>query len=153
MYAKPLGILAMAAAVLMLAVGCGGPSGVVTATANATVLTGAATVGGKSATILTDSKGVTLYYFTPDKGGKVTCTGGCLAIWPPLLLPSGTAQPTAGSGVTGSLTTVANPDGKETQVVYNNWPLYYYVKDAKPGDVAGQNLGNKWFVVPPDLAP
>jgi predicted lipoprotein with Yx(FWY)xxD motif len=48
---------------------------------------------------------------------------------------------------------VANPDGKGTQVVYNNWPLYYYVKDAKPGDVAGQNLGNKWFVVPPDLAP
>lgn len=152
MYTRPLGALAVAAAVLVLSVSCGA-SGVAPTTPNANVLTGTATVGGKPTTILTDSKGVTLYYFTPDRGGKVTCTGGCLAIWPPLLLPSGTTQPTAGSGVTGSLTTVANPDGKGTQVVYNNWPLYYYVKDAKPGDVAGQNLGNMWFVVPPDLAP
>jgi predicted lipoprotein with Yx(FWY)xxD motif len=36
--------------------------------------------------------------------------------------------------------------------MYNNWPLYYYAKDKNPGDTTGQNVGQKWFVVPPDLA-
>jgi predicted lipoprotein with Yx(FWY)xxD motif len=110
-------------------------------------------VAGKSETILVDNKGMTLYYFTPDKGGKVTCTGPCLGVWPPLLVPAGMTKPAADKTVKGTLTTVANPDGKGTQVVYNNWPLYYYAKDKSPGDTTGQNVGGKWFVVPPDLAP
>jgi predicted lipoprotein with Yx(FWY)xxD motif len=109
-------------------------------------------VDGKSQTILVDAAGLTLYYFTPDKGGKVTCTAGCLAVWPPLLLPSGVTTPTGGTGVTGTLATIANPDGKGTQIMYNNWPLYFYAKDKSPGDTTGQNVNQKWFVVPPDLA-
>ena len=147
MFTRSLGLVAAAATVPMLALSCGGESG--SPTPAATVLTSTVSVGGASKTILTDSKGMTLYYFTPDKGGKVTCTGGCLAVWPPLL----STAPTAGSGVTGTLTTIANPDGKGTQVVYNSWPLYYYVKDTKPGDVTGENVGGKWFVVPPDITP
>jgi hypothetical protein len=27
------------------------------------------------------------------------------------------------------------------------------VKDKAPGDVTGQNVAQKWFVVPPDLKP
>ena len=146
MFGRSVGFAAIAATALAMA--CGGDSGGSTAP-KATVLTATATVAGASKTILTDSKGMTLYYFTPDKGGKVTCTGGCLAVWPALISDS----PTAGSGVTGTLTTVANPDGKGLQVVYNSWPLYYYVKDTKPGDTTGENVGAKWFVVPPDLAP
>jgi predicted lipoprotein with Yx(FWY)xxD motif len=144
MFAKVFGIAAVAATMLA----CGGDTGGST-TPPATVLSATATVGGTSKTILTDNKGMTLYLFTPDKGGKVTCTGGCLAVWPALISNS----PTAGAGVTGTLTTVANPDGKGQQVVYNGWPLYYYVKDTKPGDVTGQNVGAKWFVVPPDITP
>ncbi len=153
---RSFGSSAFAAAVLTIAVGCGGGGGgsaTTSPTPAALVVTASVTVDGKATTILTDSKGMTLYYFTPDKGGQVTCKGGCLAVWPPLLLPAGATTPTGGQGVTGSLTTIANPDGKGTQVMYNSWPLYYYVKDTKPGDATGQNVGGKWFVVPPDLAP
>jgi predicted lipoprotein with Yx(FWY)xxD motif len=116
------------------------------------VATASVTVGGAPTTILVDAKGMTLYHFTTDKGGKVTCTAGCLAVWPRLLLPADQTKPTGGSGVTVSLTTIANPDGKGTQVLYNNWPLYYFAKDKNPGDVTGQNVAGKWFVVPPNLA-
>jgi predicted lipoprotein with Yx(FWY)xxD motif len=145
---------ALVALTAMAVVACGGTGGSATAspTPAATVMTATATVDGASKTILVDSKGMTLYYFTPDKGGKVTCKGACLAAWPALLLPAGTTQPSAGAGVTGTLATVANDEAKGTQVLYNNWPLYYYIKDKKPGDTTGQNVGGKWFVVPPDLA-
>src|SRR2546421_8238597 len=32
--------------------------------------------------ILTDSAGVTLYFFTNDPNGTTTCTGGCATAWP-----------------------------------------------------------------------
>src|SRR5437588_5208017 len=114
----------------------------------AVVKTATATVAGKSETILTDAKGMTLYYYTPDKGGKVTCTGGCAAAWPPLLLPPGTTKPTA-TGLTGTLGTVSGPTGG-MQVTYNGWPLYGWIKDKAPGDTTGQGVGGNWFVVTPD---
>jgi predicted lipoprotein with Yx(FWY)xxD motif len=113
-----------------------------------------ATVDGKSETILVDGeKGMTLYLFTPDKGaGKVTCTGGCLAVWPPLEAADGSTKPTAGPGVSGTLATIMDPNNKP-QLTYNGWPLYFYVQDKNPGDTKGQNVGQKWFVVTPDQAP
>ena len=37
---------------------------------------------------------------------------------------------------------------------YNGMPLYYWVKDLKPGDTTGQNVGKVWFIVnPSDKAP
>lgn len=156
------GLAVLVGALVALTVGCGGSSGspaasqptaAPTATPAPTVVTASVSVGGTMKTILTDSKGMTLYYYTPDKGGKVTCTAGCLAAWPALLLASDVTKPVGGPGVTGTLTTIANPDGKGTQVMYDNWPLYYFVKDKNPGDVTGENVGGKWFVVEPALAP
>ena len=112
-----------------------------------------AMVAGKSMTILVDaSKGMTLYWFTPDKAGQPTCTAGCLAVWPPLEMSDTTTKPTGDSGVTGKLATVTDPNGK-AQVTYNGWPLYFYAKDKAAGDTTGQSVGQKWFVVTPDLAP
>jgi predicted lipoprotein with Yx(FWY)xxD motif len=35
-------------------------------------------------------------------------------------------------------------------VIYDGVPLYYYVKDAKPGDVTGEGVQNiTWHVVKP----
>ena len=31
--------------------------------------------------------------------------------------------------------------------------LGFYAKDKAPGDTTGQNVGQKWFVVTPDLTP
>src|SRR5690348_11689843 len=42
-----------------------------------TVNVATATVPGKRERILTDAKGMALYYFTPDTPTKAACTGGC----------------------------------------------------------------------------
>lgn len=147
----------------LLAVACGGSSGgsssatstpapSASTAAAATVKLAPKTVAGKSESILVDSKGMTLYLFTADKGGTVSCTSTCAQNWPPLTLASGVSSPTADKTVTGKLATVPNPGGG-TQVTYNGWPLYYFFKDKDTADTYGQGVGGKWFVVTPDVAP
>ena len=112
-----------------------------------------AAVAGKPETVITNAAGFTLYYYLPDKGaGKVTCVAACLQAWPPLLLPNGVTAPTGAAGVTGTLGTVANPNGGQ-QVTYNGWPVYLWTKDTAPGMTTGQNVGRKWFVVTPAVPP
>ncbi len=105
----------------------------------------AASVSGVGS-VLVDSKGFTLYYLKTDAGGNSTCMGKCAAAWPPLLLPAGASSPTGGAGVTGQLGTIRRPDGT-TQVTYDGWPLYGFVKD-QPGQATGQGVAN-FFVVTP----
>ena len=101
-------------------------------------------------TILVEASGRTLYLFTNDESNKSNCSGGCAVAWPPVLTVS---TPTAGEGVTAAkVGTITREDGY-TQVTYNGSPLYYFAADDKPGDTKGQNVGNVWFVVPPDLKP
>lgn len=109
------------------------------------VKAGTITVGGKQETVLADAKGLTLYYFTPDKGGRVTCTGGCAQAWPPLEVSSA-ATPAVPGGLSGTLGTVQSPDGR-LQLTFNGWPLYTYAGDAAPGDANGRGLNGKWFEI------
>jgi predicted lipoprotein with Yx(FWY)xxD motif len=154
---RPSFLLTFAASALLLAA-CGGSSSsgaastpAPTPTPNPVLKTATATVAGQSETILVGENGMTLYYYTPDKGtGQATCTGQCLALWPPLLMPSGVTKPAGEKGVTGTLGTVTSPAGG-MQVTYNGWPLYFWTKDKAPGDTTGQNVAGKWFVVPPDV--
>jgi predicted lipoprotein with Yx(FWY)xxD motif len=98
-------------------------------------------------TILVDGKGMTLYLFQKDKGGKSSCDGACATAWPPLLT-TGKAMP--GSGVKASLLGTTQRSDGSTQVTYNNWPLYYFINDKAPGDTAGQNVdafGAEWYVL------
>ena len=81
---------------------------------------------------------MTLYTYSGDSAGTSACTGGCASAWPPLTVPTG-QQPTAGSGVTGTLTTLARADGT-TQVADDGLPLYYWQGDTKPGDVTGDGV-------------
>jgi predicted lipoprotein with Yx(FWY)xxD motif len=145
------------ALVVAVAAACGGSSSS-TSTASTPaptptplVSTATATVAGKSETILVDGKGMTLYYYLPDKGGQVTCTGQCAVAWPPLMVPSGQSKPT-GTGLSGTLASVTSPAGGQ-QVTYHTWPLYGWQKDQKPGDTTGQGVGGKWFVATPDVQP
>jgi predicted lipoprotein with Yx(FWY)xxD motif len=93
---------------------------------------------------LADDQGRTLYLYTKDTPNTSNCYDKCEAAWPPLFTV-GAAQ--AGDGVEGTLLgTTPRKDGS-TQVTYNGWPLYYFVKDQKPGDVTGQNVGGVWFVI------
>ena len=152
-------ILGVLVPLLVAACGGAGSSSATTSsqapssTAPPVVKTAVATLDGKPQSIVVDAaKGMTLYYFLPDKGaGKVACTGGCLAVWPPMELADGSAPP-AGTGLKGTLGTITNPNGKR-QLTYNGWPLYWYAKDKAPGDTTGNNVGQKWFVATPDMAP
>ncbi|MDT0169420.1 hypothetical protein [Pseudarthrobacter sp. BRE9] len=108
------------------------------------------TASSSAGSIVVDSKGMSLYFFTKDTkdSGTSACTGNCLVQWPPLTTTSGSP---AADGVTGKLGTINTPDGKK-QVTLNGMPLYYYVKDTKPGDVLGQGVGGVWYLSDPSGA-
>ena len=97
--------------------------------------------------IVVDSKGMSLYFFTKDvkDSGTSACTGACLTAWPVFTT---TSDKPAVEGVTGTVGTIATPDGKK-QVTLNGMPLYYYAKDKAPGDITGQGVQSVWYLVSP----
>jgi predicted lipoprotein with Yx(FWY)xxD motif len=104
-------------------------------------------------TILTNAQGGTLYYFLPERGGKIVCSSSaCTTYWPPSLTAGG--NPTGGAGVTGQLRVVMRAAGD--QITYNTWPLYTFAGDKAPGQTTGQGVvgfGGKWLVATPGLQP
>lgn len=147
------------AAVLMLAA-CGSASATsTTSTAPAAtstpspapialVHTAQVSVKGTTETVLTDSKGFTLYFFTPDTTSAVACTGACATAWPPLAAISDTPTSNAPLGVTFGVVNGAN--GK--QVTCNGHPLYTFSGDKAPGTANGEDVGGVWFVATPGVA-
>ena len=92
--------------------------------------------------VVTNSSGKTLYWFAPDTSTSSKCTGSCATFWPPV-----TGPVTAGSGVTGTLSTITRPDGT-TQATYDGHPLYTYVGDTAAGQAKGNGLnisGGLWY--------
>jgi predicted lipoprotein with Yx(FWY)xxD motif len=112
---------------------------------------GSKTVAGEAAapslhqTVLTNTKGLTLYTLSGEKNGKFICTGTCLKSWPPLLVPAGTTPkgPVA-------LGTIKRPEGK-TQVTYKGAPVYTFAGDSKKGEANGEGLKDVgvWHAVTP----
>ena len=111
-------------------------------------------------TYLTDASGRSLYVFLADTaaapGGQraSTCYDACAQAWPPLLSEGEpvAADPAVREAMLG---TVERRDGA-SQVTYNGWPLYYYARDANPGDTNGQDVegfGAEWYLVSPDGNP
>jgi predicted lipoprotein with Yx(FWY)xxD motif len=99
--------------------------------------------------ILTNAKGITLYYLKSDGPNQSTCFGGCAQAWPPLLV---TGHAGLGSlHLPGKLATIARSG--TFQVTYNSWPLYTFIGDRKPGDTTGQGIAGVWFVATPGLRP
>jgi len=95
-------------------------------------------------TVLTNTAGLTLYWFAPDTSTRSACYGTCAGYWPPV-----TGTPSAGRGVTGTLGTIKRSDGT-IQITYNGRPLYTYVGDTAPGQAFGNNLnlnGGLWHEV------
>jgi predicted lipoprotein with Yx(FWY)xxD motif len=104
-------------------------------------------------TLLVDGMGHTLYVFTKDTQGKASaCTGGCAKYWPPLLVPAGTTAPTTVAGVSGAFGTISRADGS-TQLTYEGWPLYTFLKDTMPGQTNGQAVGGTWWDAVASAAP
>ena len=100
-------------------------------------------IGGVN--LLTNAKGLTLYWFVPDSPNKSVCYGDCAAYWPPV---AGNAS--AGPGVTGTIGTIKRTDGT-IQATYDGHPLYTYIGDSAPGQDGGNNInlnGGLWHDVP-----
>jgi predicted lipoprotein with Yx(FWY)xxD motif len=79
-----------------------------------------------------DAKGMTLYTFDNDTAGKSKCNGDCAAAWPPL-------RAAADAKATGDWTIVTRDDGSK-QWAYEGKPLYFWIKDKKPGDATGDGV-------------
>jgi len=94
-----------------------------------------------SAMLLTNSKGLTLYWFVPDTSTQSKCNGTCAHYWPPVKGPA-----SAMSGVKGTLGVITRSDGSK-QATWNGHPLYTYIGDTAPGMATGngKNLsGGVW---------
>lgn len=149
---------AVAVGFAIIAAACGGSTaatGPSPATAPAAappaalIKTTTVSISGAQQTVLADSRGLTLYFFMPEKESQIACTGDCSNTWRPLLLPNGTPQPTAEGSLPGQLSVVNRPDGS-VQATYDEWPLYTFVGDKRPGDVGGQGIAGQWFAVASD---
>jgi predicted lipoprotein with Yx(FWY)xxD motif len=136
-----VGAVSVAALVLFgIAVASSGGPPAAAAGTGATLKT--ARIGGVA--VLTNAKGLTLYWFAPDTPRSSACTGSCAAYWPPV-----SGDPMAGPGVTGRLGTIKRSGGTE-QATYDGHPLYTYIGDSARGQANGNKLdlnGGYWYEV------
>ena len=116
---------------------------------SAVIQTATVTVKGQSETVLTNAKGLTLYYFTPDSATQSALSRNCLRVWPPLLF-TGSGGPTSSTSLTGKLSVQMDINGN--QIEYNGHPLYTFSGDSAPRQTNGEGLYGVWFVATPDLA-
>lgn len=100
-------------------------------------------------TVLVGPTGMTLYMFTKDTADTSNCYEQCATNWPPLLVDSADAI-IPGQNLLGTLGTTERTDGT-LQVTYNGMPLYYWKDDKAIGDTTGQNVGEVWFVIQPEV--
>ena len=96
----------------------------------------------KRGSVLTDYKGMTLYYFDrADSGRKSTCDGKCAEKWIPLAA-------SANAKATGDFTVIVRSD-KSWMWAYRYRPLYTWHEDKAPGDANGIDSSNLWHVARP----
>lgn len=93
--------------------------------------------------VLTGPNGMTLYTFDKDvaDSGKSACNGPCAINWPPLAVMEG-------ERVSGEYRVIIREDGKK-QLAFKGKPLYYWIKDQKPGDKTGEGVNNLWRTAKP----
>ena len=115
---------------------------------SAVIQTATVTVKGQSETVLTNAKGLTLYYFTADSATQSALSRNCLQVWPPLLF-TGSGGPTSSTSLPGKLSVQTDVNGN--QVEYNGHPLYTFSGDTVPGQTNGEGITGMWFVAAPNL--
>lgn len=142
-------IASLAFTAIVLTAACGGATGAGSGytAPSAAAATPAPTVAVADSSLgkilIAASNKMTLYTYAKDTADTSVCYDTCATNWPPFTV---TADPVAGAGITGKLSTTTRKDGAK-QVTWNGKPLYFFNKDTKPGDTLGQNVGQVWFVV------
>lgn len=92
--------------------------------------------------VLAGNNNMTLYTYSKDVAGsgKSACNGMCATNWPPLLVDGNPA-------VSSDYSIITRDDGKK-QLAFNGMPLYFYVKDTKPGDKIGDGRSEgAWQII------
>lgn len=118
-------------------------------TISTALLGGCATMGygsGPAKTsqgMLVGPNDMTLYTFDKDVAGsgKSVCNGPCATNWPPLMASDGDKGQ-------GDYSIITRDDGKK-QWAFRGKPLYFWVKDSKPGDATGEGFNGVWRVAKP----
>jgi predicted lipoprotein with Yx(FWY)xxD motif len=93
--------------------------------------------------------GRTLYVYRGDGHDAPTCVGACARVW----LPVTGTQIGIAAGLAyqpGEFKLVARPGGGPRQLSVNGHPVYRYAGDTLAGQVKGQGVQGKWFVLDPD---
>lgn len=93
--------------------------------------------------VLTGPNGMTLYTFDRDTAGsgKSVCNGPCATNWPPLMAADA-------DKASGDFSIITRDDGSK-QWAQKGKPLYYWAKDAKPGDKTGDGFNKIWQTAKP----
>lgn len=101
-------------------------------------------INGKMVAVLTNAKGMILYYKLNDPHPASACTGACAQSWPPVLA-KGMAMITSSMTLPHKLSVYMTANGN--QVEYDGHPLYTYAGDMTPGQFAGRGMGSVWYLV------
>ena len=150
-------LMAVAAASLLTLSACGSGSSTTATPATGGGTSNAAGSAGSGlhvadtslGNVLVDASGRTVYMFSPDSSGTSTCDASCLQYWPPV------APGKAASTVTGKVASTTTTAGGKIATV-GGWPVYTFIQDQKPGDVAGEgfsDFGGVWYAVSPSGQP
>ena len=93
--------------------------------------------------VLVGPNGMTLYTFDNDVSGsgKSVCNGPCATNWPPLMA-------TSSDKASGGYSIITRDDGTMQWAVKGK-PLYYWLKDTKPGDKTGDGVNKVWHTAKP----
>lgn len=91
--------------------------------------------------VVADEKGMTLYTFKNDKKDTSACYDDCAKAWPPFMA-DGKAK------ASGAYSIIDRKDGMK-QWAKDGMPLYFFVKDTKAGDVAGDGVKGVWDAARP----
>jgi len=112
--------------------------------ANTVQLAANATFGN----ILTDTNGMSLYFFSQDSKETSVCNGPCRNAWPIFY----EADLTLDTGLEASDFGVITRSDGDKQTTYKGWPLYYFNQDNAPGDTNGDKVGDNWYIAKPDYS-
>lgn len=91
--------------------------------------------------VLAGADEMTLYTFRKDSKGTSNCYGDCEKNWPPFFA-------TENDQADGVYSIIARKDGKK-QWAKDGLPLYYWIKDAKKGDITGDGVVGAWDLARP----
>ncbi|MFD9700198.1 hypothetical protein [Lentzea sp. NPDC059081] len=108
-----------------------------------------ANAGGLEPAVV-NGNGRTIYWFSEDpvNGGVSNCNGDCAKTWPAITVTRGTKVFFPGIKKE-NIGVIKRQDG-QLQLTLGGRPIYLFSKDQKAGDILGQNVGGKWFVINPE---